>query len=67
MKGDLAAADAELDEVTGLGPDMRISTITGYLEDMDTILANRRFTGARQATDMRERIRAFNRPAAIGT
>jgi hypothetical protein len=66
MKGDLPAAGERLTQVTQLPPDLRISTITGYLEDMDALLRGHRFAGIQQATDMREQITAFITPATPG-
>jgi transcriptional regulator with XRE-family HTH domain len=66
MKGDLAAAAEQLALVAQLPSDMRISTITGYLEDMDTLLRSRRFADIRQAADMREQITAFITPVTVG-
>lgn len=66
MKGDLAAADERLELVTSLPPDLRISTITGYLEDMDALLQGHRFAGIQQAAGMREQIAAFTTPVTAG-
>jgi hypothetical protein len=66
MKGDLTAASERLALVTQLPPDLRISTITGYLQDMDALLRACRFTGVQQAAGMRDQIAAFTRPVAAG-
>lgn len=66
MKGDLAAADERLELVTRLPPDLRISTITSYLEDMDALLQGYRFAGIRQAASMHEQIAAFTTPVTAG-
>lgn len=69
MKGDVDAASGQLGAVMNLDPPYRISTITGYLADMDTLLARRRFAGDKKAADMREQIRLFTAaacPAAPG-
>ncbi len=67
MKGDLDAAGGQLGAVTTLDPPFRIATITGYLADMDSLLAQRRFASDHEAADLREQIRVFTaaaRPAA---
>jgi len=67
MKGDLDAADEQLNAVVTLPPQFRISTITGYLADMDSLLKQRRFGGAGTAQDMQERIRVFTKAASPAT
>jgi hypothetical protein len=52
MKGDLAAAGERLALVTQLPPDLRISTITGYLKDMEA-LQDHRFGAVQEAAGMR--------------
>jgi len=66
MRGDLPAASERLEQVAQLPPELRISTITGYLEDMDALLRGHRFAGIQQAADMREQIAAFITPAVSG-
>jgi transcriptional regulator with XRE-family HTH domain len=66
MKGDLPAASERLTQVTQLPPDLRISTITGYLEDMDALLRGHRFAGIQEAAGMREQIAAFIAPVRPG-
>jgi hypothetical protein len=63
MKGDLDAAAGQLGAVTTLDPPFRIATITGYLADMDSLLAQRRFAGDRKAGELREQIRVFTAAA----
>jgi hypothetical protein len=63
MKGDLDAAAGQLGAVTTLDPPFRIATITGYLADMDALLAQRRFAADRKAAEMREQIRVFTAAA----
>jgi Family of unknown function (DUF6444) len=41
----------------------RIATITGYLADMDSLLAQRRFAGYRKAGELREQIQVFTAAA----
>jgi len=66
MKGDLAAAGERLALVTQLPPDLRISTITGYLEDMDALLQDHRSGAAKEAAGLREQIAAFTAPITAG-
>ena len=66
MRGDLPAASERLEQVAQLSPELRISTITGYLEDMDALLRGHRFAGIQQAADLREQIAAFITPAVSG-
>jgi len=67
MKGDLDAADEQLNAVVTLPPQFRISTITGYLADMDSLLKQRRFGGAGTAQAMQERSRVFTKAASPAT
>jgi len=64
IKGDLDAAAGQLGAVVTLEPPFRISTITAYLADMDSLLGQRRFAGSAQAREMREQIRAFTAAAS---
>lgn len=64
IKGDLDAAAGQLGAVVTLEPPYRISTITGYLADMDSLLRQRRFATSAQAQDLREQIRAFTAAAS---
>jgi hypothetical protein len=63
MKGDLDAAGSKLRAVLNLDPVFRIATITGYLADMDSLLARRRFANDPKAGDLRELIRVFTAAA----
>jgi hypothetical protein len=64
IKGDLDAAAGQVGAVVRLEPPFRISTITGYLADMDSLLRQRRFAGSPQAQELREQIRAFTAAAS---
>jgi hypothetical protein len=64
LNGDLDAAAGQLGAVVTLEPPYRISTITGYLADMDSLLGQRRFAGLPQAREMREQIRVFTAAAS---
>jgi hypothetical protein len=64
MKGDLDAASEQFEAVLTLAPAFRISTITSYLADMDSLLRQRRFAGAEKARDLRLQIAAFTTAAS---
>lgn len=64
IKGDLEAAAGQLGEVVTLEPPFRISTITGYLADMDSLLRQRRFAESAQAQELREQIGVFTAAAS---
>ena len=69
MKGDLDAAGSQSGAILNLDPPFRIATITGYLADMDLLLARRRFANDPKAGNLREHIRVFTAaacPAAAG-
>jgi hypothetical protein len=66
MTGDLTAAGERLALVTQLPPDLRISTITGYLKDMDALLRDRQFASVQQAADLRDQIATFTTPVTPG-
>lgn len=64
MKGDLDAAAGQLNAVVALAPAFRISTITSYMADLDSLLGQRRFAGNGMARDLREQISAFTAAAS---
>lgn len=65
MMNSLDGATAELAPVLELAPELRINTVTGYLESLSSMLAQPRYAGSGQAVRLREQIRDFNRmPAA---
>jgi hypothetical protein len=64
IKGDLDAAARQVGAVFTLEPPFRISTITGYLADMDSLLRQRRFARSAQAQGLREHIRVFTAAAS---
>jgi len=66
MKGDIEAAAWQLGEVLTLAPAFRITTVTGYLADMNRRLAQRRFAAVGSAMELREQIAAFTAAAAPG-
>ena len=70
MKGDVEAASLQLGGVFALAPAFRITTMTGYLADLDSRLAQRRFRDVLTARELREQIAAFTTaadPAALAT
>jgi hypothetical protein len=70
MKGDVEAASLQLSGIFALAPAFRITTMTCYLSDLDSRLAQRRFRDVSAAGELREQIRAFSAaadPAAPAT
>jgi hypothetical protein len=70
MKSDVQAASMQLGGVFALAPAFRITTMTGYLADLDSRLAQRRFRDGPEARDLREQIAVFSAaadPAALAT
>jgi hypothetical protein len=67
MKGDIDAAASNLGEVLALAPAFRISTVTGYLADLDSRLAQRRFAASAAASQLREQIASFTAAASPAT
>jgi hypothetical protein len=65
MMDSLDGAAAQLSPVLELTPELRINTITGYLESLSAMLAQPRYAGSGLAVRLREQIREFNSaPAA---
>lgn len=56
LKDDLDGAGERLALVLQLPPELRIATVTGYLQDMDALLRDRPLSHAGQAVMMREQI-----------
>ncbi len=63
MKDDLDAAARQLSSVMTLAPAFRITTITSYLADLDSLLAQRRLGYNPMARGLREQIAAFTAAA----
>ena len=63
LKDSLDAAAAQLGPVLELPPELRIQTITGYLEEVSAILAERRFADSSLGAGLREQISEFNASA----
>lgn len=66
LKGALDAAVDEVTPVLTLAPELRISTVTAYLENLDRQLREPRFQGDGDVADLRQRIRDFNKTALLG-
>jgi hypothetical protein len=68
MQGDIDDAAGHLGGVFALAPAFRITTISGYLTDLDSRLAQRRFRVVPAARDLRDQIASFTaaaNPAAV--
>jgi hypothetical protein len=63
MKGSLDGAAEEIAPMLTLAPELRMATITGYLETMDVRLRQRRFRHSSPARRLREQIQEFNAAA----
>jgi hypothetical protein len=64
MKGDLDSAAGQINAVATLAPAFRISTITGYLADLASLLGQRRFAGNDTARELLAQIAAFTAAAS---
>jgi hypothetical protein len=64
MLDSVDGAAAEVVPVLELAPEMRISTVTGYLDRLDQMLRSSRFADSQIAASLREQIRDFNTAAA---
>jgi hypothetical protein len=64
MKGDLDSAAGQINAVATLAPAFRISTITGYLADLASLLGQRRFAGNDTARGLLEEIAVFTAAAS---
>jgi tetratricopeptide (TPR) repeat protein len=65
MKGSLDAAIDEVTPVLALPPELRISTVTAYLEKLDRQLREPRFDGDSDVAALRQRIQDFNSAALL--
>lgn len=65
MMDSLDGAAAQIALVLELAPELRIHTVTGYLEDLDRMLRQARYADSGLAAGLRQQIREFNSaPAA---
>lgn len=65
MNGSLDAAIDEVAPVLALPPELRISTVTAYMEKLDRQLREPQFHRDDDVVKLRERIREFNSAAAL--
>ncbi|MCW2941247.1 MAG: hypothetical protein JWN00_4232 [Actinomycetia bacterium] len=63
MEGALDGAAEQIAPMLTLAPELRMATVTGYLETMDVRLRQRRFRNSELAVRLREQIREFNSAA----
>jgi len=66
LKGSLDASISEVTPVLTLAPELRISTVTAYMDKLDRQLREPRFHGDNDVADFRQRIRDFNTAVALG-
>jgi tetratricopeptide (TPR) repeat protein len=64
LKDSLDGAAAQLRPVLELPPELRIQTVTGYLEEISAMLGEPRFAGSSLGTGLRDQISEFNAAAA---
>jgi hypothetical protein len=60
LKGPLDGAIEEVKPVLDLAPELRVSTVTGYMDSLDARLRQSRLHGNRAARELRQRIRSFS-------
>ena len=60
LKNSLDGAAAQLAPVLELPPELRIQTVTGYLDEVGVMLAGRRFAGSSLGAGLRQQISEFN-------
>jgi hypothetical protein len=63
MKGSLDGAIAEVTPMLTLAPELRVSTVTAYLKNLDRRLSTPRFENSKDAIALRQQIREFNSAA----
>jgi hypothetical protein len=63
MKGSLDGAVQEVTPMLTLAPELRVATVTAYLENLDQRLSQPRFERNKEATALRQQIREFNSAA----
>jgi transcriptional regulator with XRE-family HTH domain len=67
LKDSLDGAAGQLAPVLGLSSDQRIRTVTGYLDEIGSMLQAPRFAGSRLAAQLGEQIREFNAGGAAAS
>jgi hypothetical protein len=65
LKGSLEAAIDEVKPVLTLAPELRISTVTAYMDRLDRQLSEPRFSGDNDVAEFRQGIRDFNSEALL--
>ena len=60
MQGSLDGAIKEVNAVLILAPDLRVSTVTAFLENLNRRLKDSRYQGGVEAMSLRQKIRDFN-------
>jgi transcriptional regulator with XRE-family HTH domain len=63
LKNSLDGAATQLVPVLELSPELRIQTVTGYLDEVCAMLAGHRFAGSTLAAGLRQQISEFNAAA----
>jgi hypothetical protein len=63
LKNSLDDAAAQLAPVLELPPELRIQTVTGYLDEIDAMLAAQRFAGSSLGAGLRQQISEFTAAA----
>ena len=64
LKDSVDGAVVQLSPVLELPPELRIQTVTGYLDEVSEMLAERRFADSSLGTGLRRQISEFNASAA---
>ena len=60
LKNSLDGAAEQLAPILELPPELRIQTVTGYLDEVDVMLAGHRFIGSSLGAGLRHQISEFN-------
>ncbi|HEY1821425.1 MAG TPA: helix-turn-helix domain-containing protein [Trebonia sp.] len=59
LKDSLDGAASQLAPVLGLAPELRIQTVTGWMEEVSAALADPRFSGSALGAGLRQQVREF--------
>jgi hypothetical protein len=63
MKDSLDGAIEQVTPVLPLPPELRLATVTGYMDNLDRRLSRPRFEGSKSAAELRREIQEFNSAA----
>jgi hypothetical protein len=63
VAGSLDGTVQEVAPVLALPPELRMATVTAYIDQLDQRLAHIRFQGSKVATELRKNLREFNASA----